>query len=373
MLGKSGQFDGTILEVMTDHGKKGTFFIKNEKFGKEATVDFPKVFFPSFEDDGGNGITHIKSFDVTKKTLETLKSFINPMPGYVMDIVYGIDGCFYCIFSFDYEKNGEWYSNSYLICPDKGIIIGFDNTDEYTNGCAEFLNAFNKASTLRIDAYNKRYIYLSCHSSKEEIVYDIETGKIYNIKEFLSEKHQKMNMIGIDAQFDRVLLAKDNEEWEDFHDGSICRNFITVGLWDGKEIDWHTETMADEGRKTEGWHYAAFDSDSLIYGKPQIDDPTNPEPAGVIVYDSNHNVKKEWHFNKIMERDCYGMIMCAGGRVMRLWWNDPVTGEPMPGNSNQFYVSVDFQSNNIRPQCDYGQSYFTTERKERLLELYKTI
>jgi len=29
---------------MTDHGKKGTFFIKNEKFGKEATVDFPKVF-----------------------------------------------------------------------------------------------------------------------------------------------------------------------------------------------------------------------------------------------------------------------------------------------------------------------------------------
>jgi len=80
------------------------------------------------------------------------------MPGYVMDIVYGIDGCFYCIFSFDYEKNGEWYSNSYLICPDKGIIIGFDSTDEYTNGCAEFLNAFNKASTLRIDAYNKRYI-----------------------------------------------------------------------------------------------------------------------------------------------------------------------------------------------------------------------
>lgn len=370
VLGKKGRFDGTILEVMEDYGKKSIFLIPKERVGKYATADHLKVYFLSFGEDDNDGKLLIKSYDIVKKTVDIVKIITLPSEFQLWgfeDLVAGIDGNFYFILRVEPVIDEDDYE--YLWCPNKNIIIGYNETSEYLKGNAEFLGDFSKTSKLHIVAYNRRYIYLSYRErirEKDYFVYDITNGSINNVTELLPDKYREREIIGIDAQFDRVLLAKaDGVEWSNFHREGIRRNFITVGLLDGKEIDWHTESMAEEGYG-DSLHYAAFDSDCLIFGKAKNDDSSESEPVGVIVYDSEHNKKKEWLVQGIKTTSS-GLITCTGNRVIRLWSNDLLTGEP----TNDYYVSIDFDNNRAIPQCRYGDDLLGDQEKARLLEIYK--
>ena len=59
--------------------------------------------------------------------------------------------------------------------------------------------------------------------------------------------------------------------------------------------------------------------------------------------------------------------MCTGNRVIRLWSNDLITGEP----TSDYYVSIDFDNNRAIPQCRYGDDLLGDQEKARLLEIYK--
>lgn len=378
--------NSTVLEVLHKNGQKSRYLINERFYERYATVDNEKVFYVGWIDD----CLGIKYYDTKTKAIEAVGRIrehqVNDYNWSVYEadqIVVGMDGkCYYELYV---ENDNE--SSSYLACIGKEKVIGYDESEDYPEGHPEFSNDLSKKSNLHILAYNRRYIYIRsyCGERPRYFIFDIKTQEIVDLYEQLPEKYREKELMGIDALNHQVLLAKGENTWPGFDSDGINRDFITVKIYNGEETDWHTEKMAEEP-KGNYLNYAAFDNNTLIYGKVREDEnmsfndkgeyvytTANSKPFGVIVYDSNHNVKYKWLVDGKTEANCSGLIQCAGGYILRLWINDPVTGEPL---QDAFWGSVEFsdseQRGKMRPQFVFGVDVQLRDR-DRLREIYKSL